>query len=250
MTPMSGFLAFLNRMDATAWRAVGVTVALFVGVAVVLVLGKTGVLGTFEDFEHWLESLRNSGWGLPALIGVFCLSSFIGAPQFGLIAAAVVAFGPVGGFIYSWIATLVSGAMNFWLGRIAGENTFRKYAGQTANRMAGFIGRNAFLASMIVRNVPTAPFIVVNMAFGVSRAKFSHFMAGMAIGVLPKTALVAFAGGSVMAALGGSTWVAIAAALVAAFGWVGLMLYSRLRLRGQRATEKAVETAPEENLPS
>lgn len=247
---MRGFLQFLNRMDKTAWRAVGVTLALFVGVAVVLVLGKTGAFGTFEDFEHWLESLRASPWGLPALIAVFCLSAFIGAPQFGLIAAAVVAFGPWHGFLYSWIATLVSGAMTFWLGRMAGEGTFRKYAGETANRMSAFIGRNAFLASTIVRNVPTAPFIVVNMAFGVSRAKFSHFLTGMALGVLPKTALVAFAGQSVMAALKGSTWLAVAAALLAAFGWVGLMLVSRLRLRGRRDTVAGVSTPEGQDLPS
>ena len=183
------------------------------------------------------EALRGSPWGLPALIAVFCLSAFIGAPQFGLIAAAVVAFGPSTGFFYSWIATLVSGALTFWLGRLAGEGTFRRYAGETANRMSAFIGRNAFMASMIVRNVPTAPFIVVNMAFGVSQAKFLHFMAGMAIGVLPKTALVAFAGGSVLAALKGAPWIAVAAALVAAFGWIGLMLFSRLRLRSGRVAE-------------
>ncbi len=242
---MKSLVSFLSRMDKTAWRAIGVTCGLFACVIVVLVLGKTGALGTFEDFEHWLEGLRSSPWGLPALILVFCLSAFIGAPQFGLIAAAVVAFGPWNGFLYSWIATMVSGVMTFWLGRAAGEETFRRYAGETANRMAGFIGRNAFLASAIVRNVPTAPFIVVNMGFGVSTARFSHFLAGMALGIIPKTALVAFAGQSVMAMLGGSTWIAVATAVVAAVGWIGLMLASRVRLRAQRARAESESAAPQ-----
>lgn len=228
---MNRIMQFLNRMDATAWRAVGMTVLLFVVVVVVLIMGKTGVFGTFEDFERNLEALRGSVWGLPAVIAVFCLAAFIGAPQFGLIAAAVVAFGPSLGFVYSWVATLVSGSLNFWLGRFAGEGTFRRYAGQTANRLSEFIGRNAFVASAVVRNVPTAPFIVVNMAFGVSQAKYLHFLAGMALGVLPKLAIVSFFGGSVIAALTGSPWVAVGAALVAALGWIGLMLFSRLRVR-------------------
>jgi uncharacterized membrane protein YdjX (TVP38/TMEM64 family) len=242
---MKDFVAFLNRMDATAWRAVGVTLALFVGVAVVLVLGKTGAFGRFEDFQHALEALRGSVWGLPALIAVFCLSAFVGFPQFGLIAAAVVAFGPVNGFLYSWVATMVSGAMTFWLGRLAGEGTFRRYAGETANRMSVFIGRNAFMASLIVRNVPTAPFIVVNMAFGVSHAKFSHFLAGMAIGSVPKTALVAFAGSSVLAALQGTPWVAIGTALIAALGWIGLMLAARLRVTGRTTAEPTPQPSTE-----
>lgn len=239
---MSRVTQFINRMDATAWRAVGVTVALFAVVVLVLLLGKTGVFGTFSEFERNLEALRGSVWGLPAVIAVFCLAAFIGAPQFGLIAAAVVAFGPNLGFLYSWVATLVSGSLNFWLGRFAGEGTFRRYAGQTANRLSEFIGRNAFVASAVVRNVPTAPFIVVNMAFGVSQAKYLHFLGGMALGVLPKLAIVSFFGGSVIAAMSGSPWVAIGAAIIAALGWIGLMLFARLRVRiGKTDRAKAPE---------
>ena len=65
------------------------------------------------------------------------------------------------------------------------------------------MGRNAFYASFIIRNVPSAPFIVVNMAFGAARANFAGYLAGCALGVLPKTALVAFFGGSFMAAVAG-----------------------------------------------
>ena len=44
---------------------------------------------------------------------MFIPASFIGAPQFVLIAACVVAFGPIEGFFYSWIATVISAAANF-----------------------------------------------------------------------------------------------------------------------------------------
>ncbi len=230
---MSGVRRFLNRLDATAWRAVSVSIALFAGVMTILVLGKTGVFGTFAGYEESFTALKRSPWGLPAVIAAFCLGAFLGAPQFGLIAAAVVAFGPWTGFAYSWIATLVSGAATFWTGRIAGEAAFRRYAGEGANRISAFIGRNAFLASALVRNAPTAPFIVVNMAFGVSHARFLHFFAGMALGIIPKTALVAFAGQSVVAALSGAPLLAAAAAIAAIGGWLALMLFARKRIRAQ-----------------
>jgi uncharacterized membrane protein YdjX (TVP38/TMEM64 family) len=236
---MDKLIAFLNRLDATAWRAVGVSLALFLAVAVILVVGKSGGFGSFQDLEHWLETLRGSAWGLPATIAVFCTTAFIGAPQFVLIAACVVAFGPTEGFLYSWIATIVSAAVTFWVGRLAGAETLRRYGGETANRLSELVGKNDLVASIIVRNVPTAPFIIVNMAFGVSRARFWAFLVGCAIGVLPKTALVAFAGGSAIAALAGSPWVALGAAVAAACLWLVGMLLARRFLPQVQANTKA-----------
>ncbi len=241
---MSVLPEFLVRMDRTALRAVVVTLGLFALVFTILLLGKSGMLGTFEDTKASITALAGGPWGLPALILMFCIAAFVGIPQFGLIAAAVVAFGPWLGFGYAWIATMVSGALTFWLGRLAGEATMRRYAGDTANRLAAFIGRNAFLASALVRNVPTGPFIVVNMAFGVSRARFIHYWAGMAIGVLPKIALVAFAGQSVMAALDGRAWIALLAAGAGGGVWIALMLYARARVRAGRKTVSDFDPSP------
>ncbi|MEM8920731.1 MAG: VTT domain-containing protein, partial [Pseudomonadota bacterium] len=222
-----------GRMDATAWRAVLVTFGLFAAVGIVFLLGKTGVLGVSEQLEASLSGLREGPWGLPATIGVFCVAAFVGAPQFVLIAAAVVAFGPIAGFFYAWTATLCSATLTFWAGRFAGAETLRRFGGRTANRMSRFIGRNDFLASLIVRNVPTAPFIVVNMAFGVSHARYWRYLAGLAIGIIPKAALVAFAGQSALSAVSGSPWIAAFAAAVAAGLWILIVIYARRAVRGE-----------------
>lgn len=230
-------------MDKTAWRAVIVTAGLFAGMAAILVVGKLVVMsgesgeGVWSSVQNALLSLRDHPLGLPAVIAMFCAAAFIGAPQFGLIAAAVVAFGPVKGFLFAWIATMVSCALTFWVGRRVGVDTVRKYGGDGVNRLSKFIGKNDFMASMIVRNVPTAPFIVVNMAFGVSHARFWRFMAGAAIGVLPKTAIVAFGGQAVMAAIRGNPWTAVAAIVLAFVLWAPLMLFSR-----RQVDEKAEAT--------
>ena len=228
---MSRYPRFLNRLDASAWRAVLVTLALFAGVVTIFILGKTGLLGSFEGVQAMLANMRGSPWGLPVIIMVFSLAAFLGIPQFGLIAATVVAFGPIQGFTYSWLATIVSGTISFWAGRLAGEQTFRRYAGGGANRMSAFIGRNGFIASLLVRIVPTAPFVIVNMAFGVSHTLYLHFIAGLALGIIPKTALVAFAGQSLMSALTGSPMLAIMAASGAALAWIAVMLAARRTVR-------------------
>lgn len=228
---MKKLLAFLNNMDARAWRTVWVSLALLGGVGAIMVLGKTGVIGLPEHLDDFLIELRTGPWGLPATILLFCATAYILAPQFVLIAAAVAAFGPVDGFFYSWIGTVLSGVLTFYTGRFAGADFVRRYGGNTVNRMSRFIGRNDFLASAVVRNLPTAPFIVVNMAFGVSHANFWRYIGGLAIGVVPKTLIVALLGQSVLSAMGGGVILAIGVAVTVAGIWVTVALAARRAVR-------------------
>jgi uncharacterized membrane protein YdjX (TVP38/TMEM64 family) len=231
---MKKLLAFLNNMDARAWRTAWVSMALLVGVGALIVLGKSGILGISEHVTEWFENLRNGPWALPATILIFVLTAYIAAPQFMLIAACVVAFGPWLGFWYSMAGTVVSGVTMFYTGRLAGADFLRRYGGSTVNRMSRFIGRNDFLASLIVRNVPVAPAIVVNMAFGVSHASFWRYMAGLAIGSVPKTAIVALVGQSMKSAMDGAMLVAAAVIAAVAIIWVVVTLVARKAVRGDR----------------
>jgi uncharacterized membrane protein YdjX (TVP38/TMEM64 family) len=224
---MKKFLAFLNNMDARAWRTIWVSLALLGGVGAIIVLGKTGVLGFSDDVEPWLESLRQGPWGLPATIFVFVVTSFIAAPQFVLAAACVVAFGPALGFAYAMIGTVISSWLHFYIGRFGGAKLVEHYGGNTLNRLSRFIGRNDFIASAIVRNVPTAPAIVVNMAFGASHAKFWRFLAGVAVGSIPKIGIVALLGQSVLSAMGGGVIVGLGLAVTVVGVWITFALVAR-----------------------
>jgi len=167
---------FLLNMEAKRWRTLAVTLLLLAGIIALFALGKTQLaLGAEDRLEHWLAGYRIGPWGLAAAVLVFTLSAFIGVPQFLLIAACVVAFGPWFGFLYSWIATIASAAVTYWLGRGPTARTLERYGGGTVERIRKFVGRNAFSASFIIRNVPSAPFIVVNMAFGAVRASFPAY---------------------------------------------------------------------------
>ncbi len=195
---------FVNNMDARAWRAVAVTLILFVVVGVMLVLGRLFYGDEISAFiDRWLGGAERAHWGLPAAILVFTLTAYVGAPQIVLIAACVVAFGPEVGFWYAWASTIVSGAATYLTGRLSSAATLKRFGGATGGRFTRFMGKNGFLASLIVRFVPTAPFIVVNMAFGAANVGFWAFIGGLALGVLPKTAIVAFAGDGILDALEG-----------------------------------------------
>lgn len=228
---MDSFLRFITRLDSRAVRAVWITLALFALVAAVFVVGRFVLDIEQNSVRDWFSGASSQWYALPATIVLFTLLAFVGAPQFALIGAAVFAFGPVQGFMYSWIATMISASVNFWLGRFLGADTVRRYGGKTVNRISSFVGKNGFWASMIVRIVPSAPFIVVNMAAGVSRMGYFPFLAGLGLGVIPKTAVIAFFGGSLMALFAGGGWEAGLALAGAAMAWVGFMLYARKLLR-------------------
>jgi uncharacterized membrane protein YdjX (TVP38/TMEM64 family) len=225
---MRWIIDFLSNMEARRWRAVLATALLLGAMIALFAVGKSQLgLEAEGRLEDWLVGFRQGPWGLAAAIVVFTLAAFFAAPQFILIAACVVAFGPWFGFLYSWIATVVSAGVTYWLGRGPTARLLERHGGRTVGRLTRFVGKNGFYASFMIRNVPSAPFIVVNMAFGAARTSFPAFLAGCALGVLPKTALVAFFGGSFMTAVSGDgIWTSAILAGVA-LAWLILMLVVR-----------------------
>jgi uncharacterized membrane protein YdjX (TVP38/TMEM64 family) len=228
---------FFTNMDAKVWRTIAVSFVLFGGVGVVFLFGAQ-MLGLNGEVavEHWL-SAAHGPWALPVAVGAFAVLAFIGVPQFVLIAAAVVAFGPWTGFAYSWIGTLVSSMIGFWMGRAFGGRLLKDLAGDGVAKFMKLIGKNGFLASLIVRLVPSAPFIVVNMAAGVTPMKIRDFAAGTAVGIIPKIALTAFAGNSIVQALKGGGQRHIVMLVIAVVVWIvaGLIARSWLKKREEAA---------------
>ena len=228
---MRRLIAFLTNLDARAWRTLAVSFVLFGGVGMVFLFGAPllGVSG--ETAAERMLGAAHGPWSLPVAVLAFAVLAFIGVPQFVLIAAAVVAFGPWTGLAYSWIGTMVSSVIGFFLGRSFGARLLRDYAGEGIRRFMTLIGRNGFMASLIVRLVPSAPFIVVNMAAGVTPMRFRDFLAGTGIGIIPKIALTAFAGNSIVQAMRGGGMQHIVLLLLAALVWLVAGWYARIWLK-------------------
>ena len=232
---MRRLIAFFTNMDAKAWRSLIISFVLFGGVGCVFLLGAPalGLTGK-AGVERWL-ALAHGPWALPAAVAAFAVLAFLGAPQVVLIAAAAVVFGPWQGSLYSWIGTFVSALIGFELGRVFGGGLIRDLKSPGVERFIALIGRNGFMASLIIRLVPAAPFIVVNMAAGTARVSRRDFALGTAIGILPKILLTAFAGGTVNAAFNGGGWVQFGLLLAAVAIWIGSAWLARRWLRAREA---------------
>ncbi|WP_293612154.1 VTT domain-containing protein [Ponticaulis sp.] len=246
---MNRIVKFIGRMDASAWRALIITGLLLTSVVLMLVVGKMFLFdgegdGLMAQLQTYLHEHRTAPYMFLVVAVLYCVLAFLGAPQFGLIGMTVLAFGSVLGFFYAWGATLVSASVAFWIGRGFGMSLVQRYGGDSILRLSRFMGRNVFIASAIVRNVPTAPAIVVNMAFGASDARFSGFLAGTGLGIIPKTLMIALFGQAVAQSLTGNPLFAAVSVVAMALLWIPLMLFARSNLAEKRGF------TPEENAES
>ena len=211
-----------------ALRRAATAFVLFGGVGLVFLFGA-GILGLSgpATARAWLAA-ASGPWALPAAVACFAGLAFLGVPQFVLIAAAVAAFGPWRGLAYSWTGTMVSALIGFWIGRAWGAGLLSGPGEGALARFMALVARNGFLASLVIRLVPFAPFVVVNMAAGVTPIGWADFAVGTAIGILPKIALTALAGNSIVRAVAGGAWgVAIGLMVLAAAIWIGASLAAR-----------------------
>lgn len=238
---MRALFQFVMNMDARAWRAVAVSFVLFGGVGIVFLFGAP-LLGISGEgaVEQWMGA-GHGPWSLPMAVAAFAILAFVGVPQFVLIAAAVVAFGPWTGMVYSWIGTMISSSIGFVLGRLFGARLMALLAGEGVRKFMTLIGRNGFMASLIVRLVPSAPFIVVNMAAGVTPMRFAHFAGGTALGIVPKIALTAFAGNTVVLAMRDGGLRHVAMLVLAAAVWLAFAWFARIWLKRREAAAEAAD---------
>ena len=226
--------ALLAKLDAKAWRSLASAFVLFGGVGLVLLFAAP-LLGIDREasLRAWLAGASQGPWALPIAVAVFAGLAFLGVPQVALIAAAVVAFGPERGMAYSWAGTMVSSLIGFGLGRWFGGRLLQDVAGAGVQRFMAMIGRNGFVASLLVRLAPSAPFIVVNMAAGVTPMRLLDFVAGTALGIVPKIVLTGMAGRSVMQAAGGGGLRAVLLIALTVAAWVAVGFAARVWLKRQ-----------------
>lgn len=178
-------------------------ISLLLPVVILIALQQILNIDQTEFFE-FMKHLSDSPWAIPITILLFCAMAFIGAPQWMLITGTVLAFGPWQGGCLSWIGSLTSAMLGFGIGHFAGAERLQKLDAKLIRKLSAAVRKNGFMTSLVVRLVPTGPAILVNLAAGVSQMKFSHFIGGTAIGIVPKIIVVVLISQGFMSGLSGS----------------------------------------------
>lgn len=168
------------------------TILVSLVIAVLLIAGLGGESSIdFEGLQAVFGFKKDSKTAIFIVMSVFLFASFLGAPQWALITACVLGFGPFLGGFYAWTATLMSASVNFGLARVIGQKRLLRFTGPRLTRVLETVERNGVLWSFVVRLVPTGPFILVNIAGGVSSIRYRAFLLGTALGIVPKILVIA-----------------------------------------------------------
>lgn len=234
---MSDAAARADDTADAARRTGGLLLGLRAGVIALAVVLAAVLLGRSLqgdggfDLESLMAAARNTPWAPFLTLGIFAVLGQTGFPQFVMIAAAVMVFGPVWGFVLSWTGTMISSGIGFVLGHLFGGELLRRFGGARLNGVSERLGRHGIVSILVLRNVPAGPFVAVNMMAGLSHITYRKFVIGTALGIVPKMAFIALFGASFSKLLQDRSIVAIAVLAAVALVWVGAMIWLRRKAR-------------------
>ncbi|MGA7800032.1 MAG: VTT domain-containing protein [Gammaproteobacteria bacterium] len=159
----------------------------------------------WTPLSEWLQPQRLEALGrhiahLPVggvlALGAYVIGTLLAIPVTLLIVTTALVYGPLLGFVYSLLGSMLGAATTYGVGRLLGRDAVRRLAGTRLNELSRRLGHRGMLTVITLRIVPVAPFTVVNMVAGVSHIGFRDFFVGSLIGIMPGIlAMTLFANG-------------------------------------------------------
>jgi phospholipase D1/2 len=140
---------------------------------------------TLQTAFEWGRSLRGHQLAPLIVILAYTPASLVMFPRWIITMAAVIAFGAWAGFAYAMSGAVLAATASYLAGRMVHRDTVRRLAGRRVNAISRVLVKRGILAVTLVRLVPIAPFVVVNLVMGAMRIRPHHFVIGSALGFLP-----------------------------------------------------------------
>ena len=162
--------------------------------AIAVVLIGLTALWQFTPLAQYVDGSRITGWAqevgqqwwVPVLtLLAFTPASYVMFPRPLITLFAVIAYGPVWGFMVAMLGILLAAWTSYVVGRWLDPGTIRRLAGARLNRILQVLRRRGLIAMTALRLVPLAPFAVEGFVAGGIRMRLWEFLLGTAIGILP-----------------------------------------------------------------
>lgn len=173
---------------------------LLVGTALAMSIGVPDVDGVRARLDEagsvrWLVLVVGVAVALLTPVSRTALSLLVGAVA-GFPAGLAVALG--GG--------LLGGLAGFALSRRLGRESVATLAGARLARLDRAVSERGFVAVLVARLMPVAPFVLVSYAAGLSGVRLGPYLLGTAIGIVPWSVLYVGVGAS---AAGIDSWASL-----------------------------------------
>jgi uncharacterized membrane protein YdjX (TVP38/TMEM64 family) len=168
------------------------------------------------------------------VLGGYVVAVLLAVPVVALITVGALVFGPWPGMAYA-LCGMVSGAIvSYGIGLYMGAELIDRWSNQgRLHALAMALKRRGLWAIIVIRAVPVAPFVVVNMTAGAFRVRFRDYVLGTFLGLAPGTVMISLFMDRLTAALAApdKTTYGALAAVVLLFAVV-LWWFKRLMARG------------------
>lgn len=155
---------------------------LWAGAAVVVTTSGVG------EVDALREQVAGAGPLAPAeFAAVFAAVTLAPVPKNALSAGAGLLFGFGTGLVAVWAGAMLGAVTAFWLARALGRDAVTRLTGARMARADALLRRRGLLGVLGARLVPVVPFTLVNYASGLGPVRFTHYLSGTALGIIPGT---------------------------------------------------------------
>jgi len=139
------------------------------------------------DLAQALEGLRSLDHApvtVLIVLAAFPLSSLVMLPSIVLILATVALFGPFVGSAYAALGCLLSASASYALGRLLGRQHLGRLR-RPLDQIGHLLGGREVLAVAMINWSMIINLGLIGLAAGMLRFRFSHYLLGTLIGVVP-----------------------------------------------------------------
>jgi len=158
---------------------------LFAALALAWTYTPLADLVTRANVVRWGAEFSRYAWAPLLVVIAYTPASYAMFPRWFITMISVIAFGPWRGFLYGMCGMILAAVVSYTPGRLVRRDTVRRLAGPRLNRMSAALYHRGALAVAIVRMIPIAPFVVVNLVMGAMRIRLRDFVLGSLVGIVP-----------------------------------------------------------------
>ena len=148
-----------------------------------------------ERLIGWLESFASRAWAPLAVVGIYVAAGLAVVPVTLLIVLTAMTFGPWLGTLYAMVGSMASAAVTYQLGALVGKQAMRSLMGPRLDHMSRKLAKRGIVSVATARVIAIAPFTFVNVVAGASHIRFSDYMLGTLLGMLPVVVMMTALGG-------------------------------------------------------
>lgn len=138
-----------------------------------------------EKVTTFLEDVKEMPYAPLLLFAIFVVSGISGISLNLILVGATVVFGPWIAFLCGYFGGHASALLGFGAGRTFGKPLVRKIGSRSIGKLDDHLKERGILSVAIIRVLPVAPFVVVNVAAGASKLNFNSFNWGTLAGMFP-----------------------------------------------------------------